>query len=76
MDWGSLRKRKSWRKRTGMSREVQYSFCKDHFSLRRLGFSEAVVLKRLPPPRQGPRLSLLADAWHQGGNFHTHICHN
>lgn len=31
-----------------MSREDQYSFCKDHFSLRRLGFSEAAILKHLP----------------------------
>lgn len=37
-----------------MSREDQYSFCKDHFSLRRLGFSEAAILKHLPPPQQGP----------------------
>ena len=59
-----------------MSREVPYSFCKDLFSLRRLGFSEVVILKHLPPPRQGPPLSLLGDVWHQGGNFQTHIHHN
>lgn len=59
-----------------MSREVQYSFCKVHFSLRRLGFNEAVIMKHLPPPWQGPCLSLVGDVWHQGGNSQTHIHHS
>lgn len=42
--------------RNKMSREDQYSFCKDYSSLRRLGFGEAAILKHLPPPQQGPDL--------------------
>lgn len=59
-----------------MSREDQYLFCKDHFYLKRWGFSVAAILEHLPPPQQGPDLSLLDDVWHQGGNFQAHICHN
>lgn len=59
-----------------MFREDQYSFCKDQFSLRRLAFSEAAILKHLSSLQQGPDLSLLDDVRHQGGNFQAHICHN
>lgn len=58
-----------------MSREDQYSFCKDHSSLRRLGFSKAAILKHVSTS-SGSHLSLLDDVWHQGGNFQAHICHN
>lgn len=53
-------------------RDVQYSFCKDHSSLRRRGFSEAIILKHLPAPRSESAGSCV----HQEGNVQAHICHD
>lgn len=44
----------------------------DHSSLRRWGFSEAIILKHLPAPRSESAGSCV----HQEGNVQAHICHD